>query len=527
MRRRWLIALTLVTGKAVAQQYVGDRLCQGCHPAESRAFRQTGMGRSMSVPSPDDALHEFRRAATVPGGAGLSYSASVRDGKAVQESVRGQKVIESHEVLYGIGSGEHGRSYVIARGGALFLSPISYYSTAAKWDLSPGYANGVFRDFTRPVTDSCMFCHAGLPPRPSQQLPIGCERCHGPGELHLRQKSRNTIVNPASLPAALRDDVCNQCHLGGDIRVLRPGKVEMDFRPGTSLDGVVAIFSVPASAKPGGLDAVGHAGQLRMSRCWKASQGQIGCVTCHDPHRERRGSGAAAFYRTRCLECHTTRACVATAAARRATSPPDNCIVCHMPRNPLNRIAHISHTDHRIPRREFQELEPSLAAGLELTYETSRAQPDLRTKALAYAEAAKGLPVFVDRARRLLEEAARTYPADPEVQGSFGMALIETRLPAARGVLESAVTLGSKSIEVRMALAGLLSEAGQAEGAIRLCREAIQLAPYDAEPYLLLARIYLRLGERPGAAALLDRVRSFDPGHPALSELEQQILGRR
>src|ERR1700745_2538164 len=34
-------------------EYLGDEACQACHPSEFASFKQTGMGRSVSIPSPD------------------------------------------------------------------------------------------------------------------------------------------------------------------------------------------------------------------------------------------------------------------------------------------------------------------------------------------------------------------------------------------------------------------------------------------------------------------------------------------
>ena len=396
---RWVGALLLSTAIPAFSQ---EGPCADCHPAETRAFRQTGMGRSIAVPSPDDALGEFRRDARLPGPAGATYISANRGGRIYHEEVRDGAVVESLPVLYGIGSGEHGRSYAVGRGGGLFESPLSYYTARGAWDLSPGYAAGPFRGFTRPVSAACLFCHSGAP----QPVAIGCERCHGSGE-HAQ------FVNPAKLAPGPREDVCYQCHLGGDIRILRAGKTELDFRPGGRLGDTVAVFSLPPSAKPDGLDAVGQPAQLRMSRCWKASQGKLGCLSCHDPHAERTD------YRSRCLQCHASRPCVAAAATRRATSPPDNCVMCHMPRSPLNRVAHIAHTNHRILRFAEEALDPSPPSGpMELTCET-QPEPDLRSKALAYATAAQGLPVFGDRARALLAQAGREYPEDKEITAAL------------------------------------------------------------------------------------------------------------
>src|SRR5579863_10078654 len=37
-----------------AVDYVDDEVCQNCHPSEYQTFKKTGMGRSASIPSPDD-----------------------------------------------------------------------------------------------------------------------------------------------------------------------------------------------------------------------------------------------------------------------------------------------------------------------------------------------------------------------------------------------------------------------------------------------------------------------------------------
>src|SRR5205823_14473289 len=130
-------------------------------------------------------------------------------------------------------------SYVVARGDWLFLAPLSYYTRKAAWDLSPGFETGAYRDFLRPVNAECLFCHAAS----TQSQPISCEQCHGPADAHGKQPTA-PIVNPAKLSRQRRDDVCYQCHLGGDIRILKPGHTESDFRPGMALQDVIAVFSL-------------------------------------------------------------------------------------------------------------------------------------------------------------------------------------------------------------------------------------------------------------------------------------------
>jgi hypothetical protein len=487
MARVLLWALCAAAAQAQSA-YVGDAACARCHAAQARAFAKTPMGKAISSAKPED----VPRAVKVGGRGGVEYVAAVRNGRVYHESTRGGKLLESHEVVYTIGSGEHGRSYIVSRGAAFFESPISYYAAKSAWDLSPGYAEGYFRDFTRPVTTECLSCHMAQP------TAITCERCHGPADRHVKSPSAGTIVNPAKLSPELRDDVCYQCHLGGDIRILKPRKAETDFRPGAPLEDVVSIFSMPPATKPEGLDAVGQAGQLRLSRCWKASSGKLGCITCHDPHR-------APQYRAVCLGCHETRPCTA-----------NNCISCHMPRNPLNRVAHIAHTNHRILRFEEDALDPSpsMADGLEPNYE-GRGNPDPRSKALAYAQAAAGLPMLKDRAVRLLQTAAAANPDDLDIAEALGLT---TRSQPA---LERAVALGSKSAEVRIALSDLLAASGDLDAGRRVASEAARLSPSDPAALVHLARLCLRSGDATGAASAVKQLRELDPANPALPELER------
>ncbi len=442
------------------------------------------------------------------------------------------------------GSGDLGRSYLVAKGDALFVSPISYYKGIRGWDLSPGYEAGRFRSFTRPAGNLCVSCHSGIfrptagtrnryQDPPFRVLAVGCERCHGPGELHVRERQENaslrgpidfSIVNPARLPQRIRDDVCIQCHFGGDARVLQPGKTYLDFRPGTPLGNVVAIFTAPVTVKSDLVKALSHPEQMGMSRCSIESNGRLGCITCHDPHVQLRGAEAAAYFRRKCLTCHTVQSCSLSSTRRQTTSPPDNCIRCHMPKKSVANIGHSALTDHRIPRIASQS-PPQLAATPEsredLIYHTRSAQepdapPDLRTQALAYYEVSQVYPAFRQRGFALLEQAARELPGDPEVQEAYGLVLLLARpeSPAeAAQVLQKAIDSGSTSVEVRTRLAKIRLKEGNVAAARQLYNEAIEADPYYTPAYLGLAYLHEVTGDVQSGIATLERILKYDAGN--------------
>lgn len=541
-------------------EYVGDEACRACHSTIYTTFKQTGMGRSTTIPSSQD-LRDAAKPVTILGkDPGRVYKIYARDGKIIHEETStdtaGDVIFsESHEIAFTVGIGDMGKSYLVSKGDSLFVSPISYYTRIHGWDLSPGYNEGVFRDFTRRVSDLCVDCHVGQPRfapgshdrfqnPPFRFLTVGCERCHGPGAVHVAQRTIDpyfegavdlSIANPRKLEPAVRDDVCMQCHMAGDARVLQPGKDYLDFRPGTSLGDVVAIYSVPQTIKGNHFVLLDQFEQLKLSRCWNASNGRLGCISCHDPHVELQGTQAADFFRTRCLTCHTTTSCTAPRARRQATAPADNCILCHMPQQASEKIDHASITDHRILRTQSEipaALQTETSMSLDLVPDTKPSDADsmrtLRNLALAYAQVGAKFPEYDQKALEILESAAAAFPNDAAVQAIYGKALILTHAgknEVAAQALQKAIDAGSKSAEARTMLARLRVQQGQTNTAMDLFKESIQLDPYFAPAYLDLARLYAMLKDRKNALATLDSVLRIDPGNDAAREMRQKMAG--
>src|SRR5262249_2499656 len=130
------------------------------------------------------------------------------------------------EIAFAVGSGRRGRSYLIEHDGYLFQSPITWYPLKGIWDLSPGYEHDPNALFSRPIGAECLFCHSNQVEAdgraPNHYQPpvfrghaIGCERCHGPGGLHVERRRAGSdvadvdvsIINPRHLAPALREAV--------------------------------------------------------------------------------------------------------------------------------------------------------------------------------------------------------------------------------------------------------------------------------------------------------------------------------
>ena len=457
--------------------------------------------------------HSLRRAAHEPAGSfadpgsGITFTVRSGAGGTWIRRERGSEAFD-YPVSWVIGSGRHASGFLVEVNGHLFQAPLCYYPNRRAYGLAPGYENLPDPGFTRPVGEECVLCHSGRPlfvrgtanryePPVFAAEAISCERCHGPAGEHLRRPVAGSIVNPAKLPAAARDSVCEQCHLAGVARILNPGRDFADFRPGMPLESVFTVYV--RAAGPGGrpFKVISHAEQLAQSACARNSRGRLWCGTCHDPH-----AAAPATPQTVaavCQSCHE---------GKLAQSHPTglDCVSCHMTRRQAQDGGHTVFTDHRITRRPADDDSEPPAADIAAWREP---EPALQPRNLALACLSAGIaarsPAQIVRGYRMLTEVQRAAPDDIDVLRAIGRALLLGKEPA------EALQAFTRVLELEPARAAneedagvACLEAGQTGCAASHLEQALHLDPLRLSASTALQEVYRKQGRSQRAGALAD-----------------------
>jgi Cytochrome c554 and c-prime len=558
--------------------YVGDAVCARCHKDVADRFSHHPMGRSMQRVADVLPRENFTAEAKNPfESKGFRYDVERRGNSLWHSETKldaNKEVVykKEMEVQYILGSRTHGGSYLVVQDGQVWQSPISWYTEKQRWDLAPGYTTQNVH-FERPVTAECLQCHSNKVVSEKDTvnryqeplfrgLAIGCERCHGPGDLHVRRQGAHaseterdyTIVNPARLDPVLRDAVCQQCHLAGELRIPRLGRDFSDFRPGLPLHYFLAVFSLPSELVDP-RKAVSQDDQMPLSMCYKKSKGELGCITCHELHKAPTAEKKTAYYRDRCLSCHEAGLSCSLSLPRRK-KVDDNCVACHMPANSSSNIAHTSITDHRIlirPQTEAARGKPPAPDEIPLVFfhrdlDDPASDTQNRDLGIALARLARqaNLPHLARLARPLLETSLKRYPADPDSDDALGLVLWmggeqeeayrlqkrllqqsprhEHRLELASyyarelGRLADMLEFEKRLVEInpnhsdyQVTLAELLSNQKQWAPALAAAQAALKLNPARLDARRLIILCHLRLGEKRQAETAKKAYLTFNP----------------
>ncbi len=358
-------------------QYVGKEACKSCHQEKFDTFVHSQMGRSFKPAKASLSIAQFEGIQPIYDKFSDLYYLPYTQGEDIflkEFRLQGKDTIHQRieKISYIVGSGHHTNSHIIAENGYLYQAPLTWYAQDKKWDLPPGFENGHNSRFTRSIELECMTCHNAMPEfdmgsdNRFVKVPDGvdCERCHGPGSLHITEKQSGSqlhlidgidysIVHPGKLPIDRQFDICQRCHLQGTA-VPVEGKTFMDFRPGMKLSDYMNTFIPRYEDSLSNFIMASHPDRLRMSKCFLQTQSNdkyvkaMTCTTCHNPHEPIETQGPE-HYREVCQSCHKPESadfCKATPQLRAAQK--DNCVSCHMPRSGSSDIPHVRITDHFI-----------------------------------------------------------------------------------------------------------------------------------------------------------------------------------
>jgi Flp pilus assembly protein TadD len=495
--------------------YVGNEVCAGCHAEICKSYEKTAMARASGQAAEELIPGDFRH-----GASGVHFRVYMEQGEAWLSFDRSgdAQVQGTRKLLYYIGSGHRGRTYLFSVDGFFFESPINWYAQKKIWDMAPAYQSAKEIPMTLPAVPACLACHTSNSQAPESgtenkyKMPlfahggITCERCHGPGEEHARTKGQ--IVNPAKLSAPRRDDICMQCHLEGNVAIEQPGKHLYQFRPGENLADYVHYF-VLADDSTRSIRALSQSEALAQSVCKRKSGEAMSCTTCHDPHSSPVAEEKVAYYRGKCLACHGE-----SFATKHHANKPD-CRQCHMPSIVSEDVAHTQATDHRIlrvPAMPLQRVGAAAAPRL-VRFPAIAGADDKRDLALAWASLAEGGSSSAAReAESRLRQAIAEQPDDPAVLTALGF--IEQKrgnLAEARKNYKHALEMDPYSNEAASNLGVIEAQAGRVDNAVSLWKQAFERAPGKSAIGMNLAQVYCSAGKFDEARSFTRRVLEFNP----------------
>lgn len=541
-------------------KYVGNAACVACHQEQNQSYEHTAHRHALAEiklseePAPGSYLHTTSN---------RKYEV-VHDPEHQKlihrESVIGShspELTQEHAVRYVIGSGHHSRTYLLELDDYLIESPITWYTNQSQYAMSPGYDRLAHGSFERIADVNCLMCHAGevsaangnsFKPSIHQQT-IGCESCHGPGEVHLRKhQSKNSvvvagedlsIVNPRRLSREANESVCANCHLRGSAAVTLPGKLITSFRPGMLLRDCRVDYQLAES--DGGMKVVGHVEQMHLSECYTKSD-TMTCTTCHDPHSMVSKVERQKFYMDKCQSCHSS-GCPSPADVRLSKVPDNNCVVCHMPQSPTD-IPHFAFTHHRIGLHKSTADKPVTQTKHERAGKltpvfprNSSAALDKRNLGLAYFELADSeappqiVQEYLSRAESLLLETYNSPLRDGEVES------VLARLSWERHDLRSAIQLSQSALRhptigsrARLNSLFILGESQLQLQDYSQATQNLQTLVKERRLYtdwLLLTLCYSRTGRLDEAARCLQKAIEINPVRREAQEMLIEVYKRQ
>jgi len=503
-------------------KFVGKEKCYSCHGTISNDFKHAEMAHSLEKLTHKIIVEKYPQSKPVYDAKNnYYYRMFKKNNKYFQEEYRldkNGKVIHRivKEAEYSVGSGNNLRMYFYEVNGRFYQLPLTWNTFKNTWVMSPGYKENKNLRFSRFAAKKCINCHSAYLTELSNSvdrfkkpfiLGIGCERCHGAGELHIKEKNNElgkipknarTIVNPTKLSPQRQLSICMQCHLEGKAWVLQKEDGWNDFRAGELLSNNRSVY-YPKVTKTEAIEVGDSPHRLMLSRCFTESKGKLVCFTCHDVHKSIK-TFSIQHYNDKCISCHQAKMLKTIKDFAHNTSL--NCVSCHMNRTGTSNTLHgVSLTDHWIRKYANKSKidwnivrHPERQPTIELVPAIDKNDNLKETrKGIAYLEYYKEYDHrddYLDSSITYLEKGIKTNPT-ARAYFSLGEVYYEKhKFQAAVRNIDTAIKMKPDYTEAHFLLGNIYRKTGQYKFAVKSYTKCTQLKPGQAS-YLEMLGISL------------------------------------
>ena len=335
---------------------------------------------------------------------------------------------------------------------------------------------------------------------------------------------------------------------------------DYSYTAGDALSDYIVKMDIVEEDRPKGerFEINHHPYRLEQSRCFTASDGELGCLTCHDPHRTVPVAERSEHFRSACLSCHQEHGCArpartATGDGAGVGKDTSDCVACHMPKRRTQDVVEVVMTDHLIRRHPGgPELLAPLEQQLPVIIDVVPLDPE-RAPAGRWSEVYRTVAVlragpigaaidYLERlletisplrltpslelgraqlkanrygdARETLENAVRVWPESAKAHDLLGVALARTgSADQALASFSRAIDLSPDNPEAHFNKGRTLATADRHEQALVHLERATQLRPNLGVAWLYLGRVYEKLGRTADAHQSFERVLAVEPSY--------------
>jgi predicted CXXCH cytochrome family protein len=198
---------------------------------------------------------------------------------------------------------------------------------------------------TGPTCDGCHSVNYNVQTRQVTEWNVGCEKCHGPGSIHVKHPTSRNIVNPEKLDFVRANDICIQCHSQGRPLTNPIEGRYYDWPVGYVAGMRLADFWQLESLKLGTTDfyqyadLTAHKNRMQGNDFVQSTMyhRQMRCFDCHEVHSNAVESNLRQPGNALCLGCHNSnnpaglRGTVSQHTHHAGSSAGSRCVACHMP----------------------------------------------------------------------------------------------------------------------------------------------------------------------------------------------------